>query len=156
MHADLSLKMWEGKRCERVHYSITLARWLSVPPIEREKEKHTHKRACVRARAREMRFKVPSLLLVHLLTSLTDMFHLRYSRHHSLPCTFYPADVKNINSHYGERYCLIFQGRKDGIAAKVNCFPGLMLCHSSKSFSPGQLRDTECLSANHGTQLSYD
>lgn len=32
-HADLSLKMWEGRRCERVHYSITLVR-LSMPPIK--------------------------------------------------------------------------------------------------------------------------
>lgn len=37
VHADLSLKMWEGRRCERVHYSITPAR-LSMLPIERERE----------------------------------------------------------------------------------------------------------------------
>lgn len=37
VHADLSLKMWEGRRCERVHYSITPAR-LSMLPIERERD----------------------------------------------------------------------------------------------------------------------
>lgn len=59
-------------------------------------------------------FKVLLLLLLHLLTSLTEMFRLHYSRQHSLPCIFYPVDENNIASDYGERYCLIFQGHKDG------------------------------------------
>lgn len=70
VHADLSLKMWEGWRCERVHYSITLAS-LFLP---------SRKRECVREggreRERKMPFKVPLLLLLHVLTFLTEMFHL--------------------------------------------------------------------------------
>lgn len=96
-----------------------------------------------------MCFKVPLLLLA----SLTDMFHLRYRSRQSLPCTFYPADENNINSHYWETYCLIFQGCKDEIEAKVNCIPGLMLWCLRMLFSSGQLRDTECFSANHRTLL---